>query len=81
MNEALCAEFFDILDLQRQRLCVACHDPQVFGADADGDWATSSARNGDYRSMAPFPAMIFGRNFSMRDIRVSGFLVEPRLMT
>lgn len=58
----------------------ACRDPQVFGANAGGNPA-GNVRNGDYRSIAPFPAMIFGRNFSMRAIRVSGFLVELRWMT
>ena len=34
-----------------------------------------------YRSVAPFPARIRSRNLTMRDIRVSGFLAEFRLMT
>lgn len=61
-------------------LVFGCSDPQVIGVEADGDPA-ALARNGDYRSMAPFPAMIFDRNFSMRAMRVSGFLVELRWMT
>ena len=39
VNEALGAEFLDVVDLQRQRLFAGGRDPQVFGADADGDGA------------------------------------------
>ena len=47
------------------------------GSDADSpEFGTSI-----HRSVAPFPAMILWRNFAMREIRVSDFFAELRLIT